>query len=58
MLNMDEPSHKRTNIVIPLIRGAKVVKFIEIESRMVVPTGWGRKRMELLINRHRFWFLR
>ena len=37
----------------PLIRDTKIIKFIELKSRMVVTRGWGMGSEELLISGHK-----
>lgn len=44
-LKMEESSHMLKQCVIPIIRGIKIVKFIEAESRIVVARGWEEEEM-------------
>ena len=41
-LKMEESSHMLKQCVIPIIRGIKIVKFIEAESRIVVAKDEGQ----------------
>ena len=53
-LKMEESSHMLKQCMIPIIRGIKIVKFIEAGSRIVVAKDEGQqKNEELLFNGHR-----
>lgn len=48
MLKETNQSHKEKYCMIPLIRGTRLVKFIETKGRMVVTSAWGEVERRLV----------